>query len=152
MKVTKVHRVLEFRQSRWMSKYIELNTALRKQAKSTFEKDMFKLANNACYGKSFENVRSRSNIQLVSSSKKAKKLVAKPTFKRFQIINKDLTMIEMAKTRVVLNKPMYTGFTVLEASKDLMYCFHYDEMRRMFPEPDQLRLLFTDTGQFTRQI
>ena len=49
MVVTKVHRVLEFAQ-RWMAKYINVNTDLRKEAKSVFEKDFFKLANNAVYG------------------------------------------------------------------------------------------------------
>jgi hypothetical protein len=97
-------------------------------------------------GKSFENVRNRAAIHLICDPKKVKKLVAKPTFRRFTIVNNELVMIEMAKTRVMFNKPIYTGFTVLEASKYLMYRFHYDEMKSMFSKPDQLRLLFTDTG------
>src|SRR5664279_13131 len=99
-------------------------------------------------GKSFENVRNRANIQLICTSQKVKKLVAKPTFRRFKIINNNLTMVEMAKVSVTLNKPLYTGFCVLECSKHLMYSFHFDEMKTMFPKPDQLRLLFTDTGKF----
>ena len=79
--------------------------------------------------------------------KEGVELVSKPTFKRFKIINDSLTMIEMAKTKVTLCKPIYAGFTVLEASKELMFSFHYHEMLTMFPQPDQLRLLFTDTGK-----
>ena len=81
---------------------------------------------------------------LVCSQKRATKLIAKPTFKRFIIINQDLALIEMLKSKVTLNKPIYTGFSVLEMSKWLMYDFHYNRMRDLFP--DQLRLLFTDTG------
>ena len=80
------------------------------------------------------------------STKKVTKLLAKPTFKRFVIISPDLALVEMLKCKVTLNKPIYTGFTVLEMSKWLMYDFHYNTMRNMFP--GQLRLLFTDTGNF----
>ena len=97
-------------------------------------------------GKSFENVRKRGNFHLVCSTKKVTKLLAKPTFKRFVIISPDLALVEMLKCKVTLNKPIYTGFTVLEMSKWLMYDFHYNTMRNMFP--GQLRLLFTDTGNF----
>jgi hypothetical protein len=72
--------------------------------------------------------------------------VSKPTFKHFDVINKDLALIEMLKTSVVLDKPIYTGFVVLEASKLLMYKFHYNRMQKLFDRPGQLRLLFTDTG------
>src|SRR5664279_1218879 len=98
-------------------------------------------------GKTFENVRRRVNVQLVCSGTKASKLVSKPTFKRFKIINDSLTMVELAKTKVTLCKPIYAGFTILEQSKELMFSFHYHEMLTMFPQPDQLRLLFTDTGK-----
>jgi hypothetical protein len=81
---------------------------------------------------------------LVCSEAKCRKLIAKPTFKRFEIINQDLALVEMLKVKVTLNKPIYTGFSVLEMSKWLMYDFHYRHMGKMFP--DKLKLLFTNTG------
>ena len=98
-------------------------------------------------GKSFENVRNRGNYMLVCSTKKCERLVAKPTFRRYVIISPDLALVEMCKSKVTLDKPIYTGFSVLEMSKWLMYEFHYNHMKAMFP--DQLRLLFTDTGNYT---
>ena len=60
-------------------------------------------------GKSFENVRKRVNVSLVSNGRKAEKMIAKPTFKRAIIINEDLCLIEQLKTTVTLNKPIYIG-------------------------------------------
>ena len=65
MVVDKVHNIISFRQSRWLEKYIDFNTQKRNQAVNDFEKDFYKLLNNAFYVKTMENVRNRLKIKFV---------------------------------------------------------------------------------------
>ena len=121
MRLTKVHRVLAFRQSRWLAPYILKNSQLRAASTNEFEKDFFKLMNNSIYGKTCENQKKRSDIKLVTTEKKRKKLIEKPHCMNFKIFDENLVAIEMRKVTALINKPFYVGFSVLELSKLHMY-------------------------------
>ena len=69
MKLTKIHRVLKFKQYGWMKKYIYFNTEKKTNASNSFEKDFFKLMINSVYGKTMENLQKRINVRLVSNEK-----------------------------------------------------------------------------------
>ena len=145
----KVHRVLRFTQSCWLKAYIDFNTTMRSKATSSFGKDFFKLMNNAVFGKTQENLRNRINVEVVTKRNVALKRVCKPNFKRSYTIHEDLTVIEMATTKLKLNKPCYVGFATLEISKLWMYQFHYDCMLNWF---DNIELCFTDTDSLLYRI
>ena len=106
-----------------------MNTELRKLAKDDFEKDLFKLMNNVVFGKTMENIRKHRDIKLVVTDKKRSKPVLEPNYHTINYISKDLSIIEMNKTKLKMNKPIYLGLSILEISKILMYEFWYDYMK-----------------------
>ena len=149
MKLTKIHRVLEFTQKPWMKRYIDFNTEKRKMAKNSFEKDFFKLMNNSVFGKIMENLRKRSNIKLETDPDHLLKLTRQPMYVSSKIFDENLVGVQMKKERLVLDKPSYVGFCILDMSKTLMYDFHYNYIRKKYPEA---KLLFTDTDSLFYHI
>ena len=65
----KVHKVIRFNREAWLKEYIDMNTELRKEAKTDFEKDIFKLMNNSVFEKTMDNVRTNRNINSVTKNK-----------------------------------------------------------------------------------
>ena len=126
LKLGKVHRVTEFEQEAWLKEYIDVNTELRKKATNDFEKDFFKLMNNAVFGKTMENVRKHRDIKLVKTDKKRNKLVSEPNFHTMKLIDNNLAIIEMRNVKVKMNKPIYLELSILDISKITMYEFWYD--------------------------
>ena len=148
MKLTKIHRVLKFKQSDWMKKYIDFNTKNRMGATNDFEKDFFKLMINSVYGKTMENLRKRINVRFVNNKKDFLKYTSRPTYVTHKLFNKNFAAIHEIKQILVLNKRIYVGFTVLDLSKWLMHYFHYNFIKKNF----NAQLLFTDTGSLTYEI
>ena len=100
-----------------MKKYIDFNTDLRAKATNDFEKDFFKLMNNALFGKTMENVCKHRDIKLVRTEKKRNKLVSEPNYHTMKLIDDNFAIIEMRKVKVKMNKPIYVGLSILELSK-----------------------------------
>ena len=150
LKITKIHKGVTFNERPWLAEYIEMNTALRTKATSSFEKDFFKLANNSVFGKTMENVRNRVDIRLVNNKEKFLKLAAKPNYHASTIFSENLVAVNMKRTKLVLNKPIYLGMSILDISKNLMYDFHYNYNKPKFS--DDSRLLFTDTDSLCYEI
>ena len=107
-------------------KYIDKNTKLRKEAKNEFEKKFFKLMNNSVYGKTMENVRKHRDIKLVTTEEQRSKLVSETNYHTTKHFTENQLAIEMKKTKVKMNKPLYLGMTILDISKTLMYEFRQD--------------------------
>ena len=114
LKLKKIHRIIEFNHEAWLKPYIDMNTELRKAAKIDFEKDLFKLMNNSVFGKTMENIRKHRDIKLVTTDKKRSKLVSEPNYLTVNLILEDLSITEMKKTKVKMNKPIYLGLSILE--------------------------------------
>ena len=147
--IKKIHRGVEFDQSPWLKEYIDFNTEMRKNAKNDFEKDFFKLMNNSVFGKTMENLRKRVNIELVTDEKRLNKLSAKPTYVSSKIFNENLVGVHTKKERLLLDKPSYVGMCILDLSKTHMYDFHYNYIKKKYPDS---QLLFTDTDSLFYHI
>ena len=146
----KFHRIIEFEQEAWLKECIDVNTELRKKANNDFEKDFFKLMNNAVFGKAMENLRKHRDIKLVKSDKKRNKLVSEPNFHTMKLIDNNLAIIEMNKVKVKMDKPIYLGLLILDISKITMYKFWYDYVK--FKYEDKARLCYMDTDSFVVNI
>ena len=150
LKLKKIHRIIAFNQEAWLKPYTDMNTELRKLARNDFEKDLFKLMNNSVFGKTMENTRKHSDIKLVTTDKKRSKLVSEPNYHTINLISEDLSIIEMKKTKVKMNKPIYLGSSILEISEILMSEFWYDYMKPKYN--DNVKLCYTDTDSFVMHI
>lgn len=149
----KVHRVLQFKQSAWLKPYIDLNSKLRAEATNNFEKDFYKLLNNAIYGKMLENLRLRTDIRLVNKwhgRAGARNLIAQPNFKNCKVFDEDLVAIEMNRTNILMNRPIIVGMSILDVSKVLMYSFLYNYLKRKYDK--NVSVVYTDTDSFILEI
>lgn len=152
-----VYRILKFNQKPWLKTYIDLNTVYRTRAKTTFEKDFYKLLNNAVYGKTMENVDKRKDVRLLSQWNRTNRnrpgigdLISKPNFHSILQFTDSLWAIQMNKTLTYYSKPIYLGFCVLELSKWKMYDFHYSYMKPKYGK--NISLNYMDTDSFIYSI
>ena len=123
---------------------------MRKKAKNDFENDFYKLMNNAVFGKTKENVRKHKDIKLVATDKRRNQLVSEPNYYTTKWFSEKLLVIEMKKTKVKMNKPVYLVLSILEISKTLIYEFSYDYMKPKYG--DNVKLCYMDTDGFIMPI
>lgn len=153
LKLIKIHRAMTFYQCAWMSGYIARNNEHRKNAKSKSEKDLFKLMNNAPYGKSIENIEKRRQVRLCNSwetrnhRRGASFYVASEQLKRIVEFDDTFVACELRKGILKFDKPIQIGFAILELAKLKMYQFHYEYMLPKYG-CDSVRICYTDTDSF----
>ena len=106
--------------------------------------------NNAVFGKTMENVRKHRDIKLVAADKKISKLVSEPNYHTMNCISENLSIIEMKKTKIKMNKPIYLGLSILDISKILLYEFWYGYMKPKYG--NDVKLCYMDTDSFVMNI
>ena len=126
LKLNKIYRVLQFNESHWLAKYIDFNTKKRKEAKHDFEKDHFKLMNNADFGKTLDNLRKRINLKLTSNEDIYTKHASRANFIPGKMFNENLFANNRIKETLDLNRPIHVGMAIFDLSIILIYDFHYN--------------------------
>ena len=106
--------------------------------------------NNSVFGKTMENVRNHRDIKLVTDNDRRNKLVSEPNYHTTAHFSGSLLVIQMKKTAIMMNKPIYLGQAILDISKTLMYEFWYDYIKPKHKEKAQL--CYMDTDSFTIHI
>ena len=142
LQVTKIHRVVKFKQEAWMRSFINFN--LQKRAETGL--DIFKLANNSVFGKTMENVRKYRNITFENDPNRVRKIAGSPYYQDAEIIDENVIMMESKQKEVKLNKPIYCGMKILDLAKFHMYDIWYNILKPIFG--DKLCLIAMDTDSF----
>jgi hypothetical protein len=128
MTISRIHSVISYTQKAIFKSYIAKNSALRQQAASEFDKDLYKLLNNSLFGKTMENVRGRKCFNLVNTKQKLMKQSRLPHFLCAHKFNENLVLTEKMNLEVKLDKPIYIGQAVLDLSKLIMYRLRYEKL------------------------
>jgi len=147
MKLTKIHRVVEFKQKNFISPFINKCTSERQKAVTKFEQDQFKKLANSTYGKTIQNVRNYINVKLHTNLNTLQKAIACHTFKNFVILADNLVQTNHFTPNIIHDKPLFVGFTILELSKHIMYDFYYNTLQKN-DNTFQTDLGFSDTDSF----
>ena len=150
LKLERVHRILKFRQEPLMKEYILFNSMRRAQSNNDFDTNFYKFLSNSLFGKTMERVDKRKVVRLVSDIKSYVNYVAKVTFESAKIVNENLVSIQMKRNQIVVDRPVFLGFSILELAKLKMFQFHYSVMQAHFG--GKLQLLYTDTDSLIYQI
>lgn len=153
--IDKIHKVITFNQAPWMKRYIDKNTKLRAQSKNEFEKNFYKLMNNAPYGKTIENVRKHVDNKMIRENhdqdkSRFQKYLNDSRLERFPESIGGMIPCSMRKKTVMLDKPIMVGFCILELSKYSMCEYYYDYLKPKYK--DNLTLLMTDTDSFIYHV
>ena len=153
MVVDKIHNIISFKQSRWLENYISFITQKRNKARNDFEKYFYKLLNNAFYGKTMENVRNRLKIKFIKKDEYREiiKQQSKLTFNGIHKSYENCDSYTFKQNEVLMDKPIYLGFTVLELNKLLMYETYYDILQPYFGQ-ENIQLHYMDTDSFVLSV
>jgi len=151
LKVTKIHRALQFRQSPFLRDFIGGCVIQRRNSeKGSFQQKFWKLMINSLYGKLIENVRKYTDFRFAQTDFYAEKYGSKRNIKCRTIYDENLVGYEIYKSNVKLNKPIFAGSAVLGISKTYLYDFFYGVIKELYG--NKARLMYYDTDSMILHI
>ena len=149
--LTKIHRVIKFKQSNYLKRYIDICTAKRAQAKTPFEKMLYKLMMNSVYGKFLQDNRKHFEVTISTTRKSYEKLIASPYYKGHRIISENIVAFYMKRKKIILDRLYATGFSILELSKNHMNRSWYEFIQPILGAQN-VSIVLTDTDSFVIKV
>ena len=136
MIIDQVHEIISFKQSKWLEKYIDNHAKKRAASKNDFQIEFHKQMPNSFYGKCMENVRNRCRIEFIRKNENEKiiKQQSKSTFNGIHKSYENYDSYTIKQNEILMDKPIYLGFAVLELSKLHLYSTYYDILQPYFGE------------------
>ena len=151
LNVKKIHRIVKFKQARFVKPYIEFAAKKRAESKSPFKNRNRKKMTNANYGRFIMNVRKHIEVKLVSKQSAIEKHMSSPRLKSFRILNSDLTAFFMKKKKITLDKQWSVGWAILELSKLALFQLYYDILLPRFGK-NNVDIIMSDTDSLILHI
>ena len=147
----KIHRIIKFKQSDYLKRYIEICTAKRAAAKTPFEKMLYKLMMNSVYGKFLQDNRKHFDVKISTTQKSYEKLMASPFYKGHRIISENIVAFYLKRKKVILDRLYATGFSILELSKNHMNRAWYEFIQPILGATN-VSIVLTDTDSFVIKV
>ena len=153
MIVDKVHEIISFKQSKWLNKYIDFHAKRRALATNDFKLKFHKDMPNSFYGKTMENIRNRIKVEFIrkDDNEKIIKQQSKLTFNGIHKSYEKYDSYTFKQNEILMDKPIYLGFSVVELNKLHMYETYYDILQPYFGQ-ESLQLQYMDTDSFVLSV
>lgn len=152
LKIIKVHKILQFQQKEFIKPYIQFCMAQRNHPHaSPDEKNMWKLASNAIFGKTIQNCEKMNTITFHTDENKLLNKIASPRFKHADLINEKVAQVTSYKKKYCINTPYFVGVAILELSKLFIMRVYYNIFLEKYGI-QKLKLLLTDTDSLLLAI
>ena len=145
LKLLKIHRVISFEQRPFMRPYVDKCTQMRKMATTLVEKNLMKLALNACYGKCLESQRNRLYCRVTSNANDLERRFSSEFFDSFKILDENLVLCFKKMRNVYMQNMLFIGLSVLEYSKTEMMVSYYSKLRPMLGQTSRVCAMDTDS-------
>ena len=140
-----IKKVFEYKHSNFMKPYIDFLFEKKSYYKKNNDigmSNIFKILANSLFGVMMTRCEKFKDFKIVTKESQVDKQIKKPNFSCRNIINENLTILEMEKTSVTYNYPISIGSIILQNSKVHMFNYLYKIYPRLFGD---YKVLYMDT-------
>ena len=151
-RVTHIHRLIRFKQAPFIFEYVNMLSEKRAKAKTTVEKNLYKLLANSTYGKFVETGLKRMKVKFASTWNEREAIIQKHGYDMIAgstMYSENLIGIKLNTPVRKVEKPFFIGFAILDMSKHIIYDFYYNVLKTTF---DRVELLGQDTDSLIVQL